>query len=94
MINFNFMEETCHEVRNVKYIFITLHCVLILICGYREINEANTNVFGQIFKMTEVLFSFLYIAGILEAIRLSFAWSGLSLTTLTNIATYLITNKN
>ena len=44
--------------------------------------------------MSEVMFAFLYIAVILEALRLTVAWSNYKLVTLSSIARYLGVHKD
>ena len=66
-----------------------MHAILIFVCGFREVDEANTEGLGKLLRFLEVICCFAFIAILVEAFKHNFAWSGWNFRRLSGIAKYL-----
>ena len=73
--------ETCCDMITDRFNFlIALHVICILVCAFRELNNAPINAIGHVSKFAEVLFSFIYIFLMISCYQMGFAISGFFIT--------------
>ena len=72
-----FVSDQCNEIDSLIFVITIFHGLMIFVCAFRELNEANTSAIGSALRLAEVMFSFAYISITLLTMRYSFGWFGL-----------------